>query len=393
MKRKQLLIFVIWLGFVFVGCGRIAENTVTTQESNAQNQYMMASSVSFQETDDCFYGNSLFGRFLQYYDKNSGVAGILCANPACMHDSSDCGAYMQAGATLSVCDGKLYWVAQDQQNGRDYALWRSDLAGMNREKVKPISFEDVVLTYQPQRYAVHRGKLFILGQFSSVTGTQVGYQVSVLSAPLDGSEDMTVLYEEQIDRGVQSTVRFVGDAVYLSLVTFPEGGPFDVTVMKFDIQDGKQSILYHESGMTVIPGDFWITEQEELYLPGADTDHAYVWKIENGIRKEMISWDGSDPSVPKILDGIAIYFSMDGRDRHIGIADLNGEVVYDGVLFPEGILGANGDPNEYGFTVVGGDAEKIILNLQDFSSSQFANYTVMLDLKNHLKPTVLWSSQ
>ena len=341
MKRKQLLIFVIWLGFVFVGCGRIAENTVTTQESNAQNQYMMASSVSFQETDDGFYGNSLFGRFLQYYDKNSGVAGILCANPACMHDSSDCGAYMQAGATLSVCDGKLYWVAQDQQNGRDYALWRSDLAGMNREKVKPISFEDVVLTYQPQRYAVHRGKLFILGQFSSVTGTQVGYQVSVLSAPLDGSEDMTVLYEEQIDRGVQSTVRFVGDAVYLSLVTFPEGGPFDVTVMKFDIQDGKQSILYHESGMTVIPGDFWITEQEELYLPGADTDHAYVWKIENGIRKEMISWDGSDPSVPKILDGIAIHFSMDGRDRHIGIATLNGEVVYDGVLVPEGIPGAN----------------------------------------------------
>ena len=84
MKRKQLLIFVIWLGFVFVGCGRIAENTVTTQESNAQNQYMMASSVSFQETDDGFYGNSLFGRFLQYYDKNSGVAGILCANPACI---------------------------------------------------------------------------------------------------------------------------------------------------------------------------------------------------------------------------------------------------------------------------------------------------------------------
>ena len=43
--------------------------------------------------------------------------------------------------------------------------------------------------------------------------------------------------------------------------------------------------------------------------------------------------------------------------------------------------------------IVGGDREKLILNLNNFLQSGMTNYMVMLDLTDNLKPTVLWSDE
>lgn len=403
--KKRLAICTLAICLLLIGCGsgEVSDPTEPAATDfqigepmpgfDAQNQYMRVIAISFQETDGFYCGSNLTGNYIQYYDKASGISGVLCADPACTHDSSDCGAYIESSSSLSCYNGKLYWIARDAQGGNDLYLWRSELSGTNREKVKRISFEDVILPYQPQRYMIHRGKLYMLGQASSVTGTQTGYRVSLLATPLDSSKKYTTLYDETFDRGVQATVRCVGNAAYLSVISFSAGGPFDVTVTRYNVGSGAAETVYEETGMTDIPGAIWVTAQGELYLPGTGTDCAYVWKLENGERVEIASWAGSNPSVPDILDGIAVTIYTENGARSVQITDMSGKTVYDGKLFPAEIPGLTGDPNAYSFALVGGDADKIIVNLQNFTGTGLVDYTIMLDVTDNMKPTILWSSQ
>lgn len=401
MNRIQSIISIFLVILLCAGCAGTSGKTDQFETDaampgyDAQNKYFMATLSSFQETDGFFCGSSCMGSYLQYYDKASGITGMLCADPACPHNSADCSAYIQSGATFSYYDGHFYWIAPASQGGNDFFLWKSDLSGANRKQVKSISFENTIMAYQPQRYVVHRGKLYMIGRSSSVSGTRVSNRISILATSLDESEDVAVLYDNTIDRGVNMTTRFVGNSIYLSLVTFPEGGPFDVTIMKFDTKSGSSETVYEESNIDTALGTLWVTEQGEFYLPGVDDTHAYVWKLENNERIEIasVSWAGGYPSTPYIMDGVAACFTLTDNVRYTRIINLSGETLYDGKLFPEAIAGLKGNPNEYTFSVIGGDSDKLILNLQNFTETGLVDYTIMLDVTNNMKPTLLWSSQ
>ena len=44
---------------------------------DADNRYMIWEINSFQETEDYFFGTTLFGRYLHYYDLQTGISGLL----------------------------------------------------------------------------------------------------------------------------------------------------------------------------------------------------------------------------------------------------------------------------------------------------------------------------
>lgn len=359
-------------------------------EKNAQNQYLLADATSFQETDGFFCGTNLLGSYLQFYDKESGISGILCADPACTHESDECGAYIKKGANLSYYDGSLYWITEDADS-RDNCLWQSDLSGMNRKEIMQISFEDVIYPYQPQRYVIHQGKLYIMGHASVVDGTQSGYRVSLLSGSLSADEDFTVVYDEVFSGNTTETYRFVGDAVYLSLVTYENITSFDLTVIKFDINNHTSTVVYQQANLSENPGAIWVTENHELYLPAMKETEAYLWKLEDNTRKEITSWSAEKMSAPKVMDGIAMSLSLEGNERWVDIRDFSGEAVYSGKLYPSSVPGLEKDPNTYSTSLVGGDEEKLIFQLIEPTGTK--NYTVLLDLKDHMKATVLWSSE
>lgn len=400
--KKRTILVVLTVCLVLAGCTKVSsqghnmEHFESSLGFDAQNQYMLTTTTSFQETNDFFCGSNYIGNYIKYYDKISGISGTLCADPTCMHDSSDCGAYMQAGATLSCYDGMFYWIAQDIQGSMGYYLWRGDLSGMNREKVKQIGYEDIILTYQPQQYVVHRGNLYILGRNDIVDGAKSLCRVSLLSTPLNGTQEFTTLYDETFDCNVISAIRFRGAFAFLHITTFPQdGSSFHVTVSKIDLHSGNTEIVFEEAEISESPGTLWVTEQGEFYLPGADDTRAYVWKLENNERVQIVSasWSGGYPSIPYIMDEAAVCFTRIDDVLYTRIINLSGETLYDGKLFPEGITGIEGDPNKYTFTVVGGDSDKLILNLQGFTGTGLVDYTIMLDVTNNMKPTLLWSSQ
>ena len=355
---------------------------------DADNQYLLWAGISIQEIENYIFGTGLGREYLHYYDLQTGISGLLCPDPACTHDSNACSAKVGLCASVSYYDGKLYWVGEDPAGGgRDRYLWRSDITGTNREKLKTISFQDTVLAYQPQRYYIHRGNLYFLGKADTVDGVKTGKRVSLMTAPLEGDGGFTPLFDETFPEGAEATVRFVGNRVYFAVQSFQADRSVNLTITCYDRTDGTSQVLFEQNGMEEILGDIWVTEAGEIYMPVLVENVGKVLKLEDGAWTELMSLEGENVTVPIILDGIVVFKEQKGDTRWVHILTLSGETMYEGALYPEAIPGIEEDPDTLSWAIMGGDREKLILYLESWTEE----YIVMLDLTDNLKPTVLWS--
>ena len=355
---------------------------------DADNQYLLWAGISIQEIENYIFGTGLGREYLHYYDLQTGVSGLLCPDPACTHDSNACSAKVGLCASVSYYDGKLYWVGEDPAGGgNDRYLWRSDITGTNREKLKTISFQDTVLVYQPQRYYIHRGNLYFLGKADTVDGVKTGKRVSLMTAPLEGDGGFTPLFDETFPEGAEATVRFVGNRVYFAVQSFQADGSVNLTITCYDRTDGTSQVLFEQNGMEEILGDIWVTEAGEIYMPVLVENVGQVLKLENGAWTEVMSLEGENVAAPTILDGIVEFDGVTEGTRWVHIFTSSGETVYEGELYPEAIPGIEEDPDTLSWAIMGGDREKLILYIESWTEE----YIVMLDLTDNLKPTVLWS--
>lgn len=400
MKKAAILCVVLSI-LMLAGC-----KDQKTQEfpdspmpgMDAQNQYIFLNTQGFYEAEDFFCGTGYAGGLLRYYDKESGISGVLCPDPACTHDTNECGARTSNGGTsVSVYNGKLYWVGELQE-GHKTVLYRSDLSGANREEVLQLDRQKVILTYQPQRYVIHRGYLYILGTSSEVDDTEAQYLESLLAVPLEGGQEPAVLYEQKVNTYHEVTYRFVGNSVYLEMVT-KDGDTWNITISRYDTQEKTWEQLYEEKNISAKIGRMWVTEQGEIYLPGIGDNQAYIWRLEEGSRKQTASWETAAADMPDLLGGIAVQFTVREEVRWLDVVSFTGEHLYSGVLFPNPVPelekdpGAAVDPFRGGLAsvFVGGDREKLVVIFLDVLENK--NYTILLDLTDNLKPTVLWSEE
>lgn len=403
--KKGILAVVVAIALLLSGCQNNTHSVTNptdaddpiqfAPEKNVQNKYIM-SGTNFQEAGEFFLGTSLVGDYLQYYDKTSGISGVLCADPSCAHDGKECGGNMGGGLSLSYYDGKLYWVGPEGSAYMKDYLWQSDLSGMNRKKIMEIPWDEIRMPYQPQRYVIHQGKLYIMGSASVVDGTQTGKRKSLLSIPLTGDESFTTVYDEVLPNAVDNErYIFVDGFIYIYMYSFDEeSSTKNLTVTKVDIAKNTSEVIYQENDITELLGDFWVTEDHELYLSGSTDEKAHLWKIENGSKKEITFWPVDEVNVPDVMDGIVMFMTRDENNiRYVDIRNFSGETVYTGKLFPSAISGLKKDPNTYNFAVVGGDTEKIIISLIEFADKTMVNYTILIDLKDNMKATILWSSE
>ena len=131
-----------------------------------------------------------------------------------------------------------------------------------------------------------------------------------------------------------------GNYVYLSCVSFgAAGGPFDITIIRYNTETQTGEELYTEKGVSQYLGKIWVTEQGEIYLPGAGAGKAYVWKIQDGQRKEMLSWEDGDDSPPDLLDEVVVHITRKEYTRWLNVMDYTGKTLYEGKLFPQPVPG------------------------------------------------------
>ena len=364
-------------------------------EKNAQNKYL-GGFTNFQEADGFFLGTAEVNGYLLYYDKASGISGVLCADPSCVHNGKECGGNIGGVLSLSYYDGKLYWVGPEGSAFMKDYLWQSDLSGMNRKKIMEIPRDEIIMPYQPQRYVIHQGKLYIIGSASVVDGTQTGKRKSLLSRALSGDEGFTTVYDEVLPNANDNErYIFVDGFIYIYMSSLnEESSTKNLTVTKVDIAKNISEVVYQETDVTDILGNIWVTEDHELYLSGSTDEKAYLWKIENGSKKEITFWPVDEVNVPDVMDGIVMFMTRDEDNiRYVDIRNFSGETIYKGKLFPSAISGLKKEPNTYNFAVVGGDTEKIIINLIEFADKTMVNYTIQIDLKDNMKTTILWSNK
>ena len=406
---KKLFVFALALCLLLPGCAVQDNPGQTTPETtgkedpfnspepmpgfDADNRYIIEGGVRIQEAGSVFFGG--MGQFIRYYDTASGVTGVMCPNPECTHDSPACGAHVENSSSTCYYNGKRYWVSADPQGGcGDYYLWRSDLSGENREKVKRISFNDVILPYQPQWYAIHRGKLYFFGKKGRLKDGNVVMRYVLMSTPLDSSEEYIPIFDETYECGVDMTVRFVGNAIYRSTMFYNAAvsNLTDVVVTRYDRETGAAETLFEEKGFALYPKKFWVTEDGTLYLGGNGKDCVTVWKLENGKKVEFLSRQGSSPRVELTGGVVVCHYLKDGKIWG-EVITLSGETLFNGWVYPNSIPGMEEDPNGGCSRIfLGGDGDKIFVQLTPKDQKE-RNYTIMLDIRSGMKATVLWSNE
>lgn len=362
---------------------------------DAQNKYGIFSVWGFQESETFYCGGVGIGKgnLLYYYDKETGNSGLLCADPACTHDSSACGAYVEWGAKIFLHGGKRYWITNDfQTDGADFILRRGEISGINRQKIKIISLENIIIPYSPQQYAVHRGNLYFVGYTNRVHGVQTGNRLTLMQSPLDETEEFTALFDKTYEADVHFDVRYIGDHAFLLVQLWNDGNTsVDIELYRIALSDGEAELLFETADVEYIDG-FWVTEQEEVYL--IEWGNGTLFKLLNGKPVWVAAMKHTEYC--KLMDGIAVSYYVEDEERCVEIMDFDGNLIYDGVLFTEEIPEITADPKlsrRYGMTLIGGDRDKLIIGLELMKDLSTECYTIEVKISEGMKPTLLWKQE
>lgn len=359
---------------------------------DAQNKFTNLPMSSFQETEDFFFGNLNKNRFLRYYDKVTGFSDYLCANPACTHSDATCSAYIVSNAAAFWYNGQRWWITQKENDKSAEYLYCSDLSGINQKSVKRIDTEEIVYVYQPQQYAIHRGNIFARCANTIVNGSEVTQRYALLASPLDGTEEFAVLFDQYIPSGAVNVMRFAGTKVYYSLwVRESESGAGSLTITSYDVATKEYATVFTEAGITDYLGEFWVTADGQVYLPGVDADAkgACLWKIEDGTRKKVYTLPEAMYMIAYLAEDVMITLTSEEEELGIQVWDFDGKLLASAApMFPPEVPGVEGDLNTYRLNLMGGDKEKILLLMNGANTE----HIILLDAQNNLEPTVLWST-
>ncbi len=387
---KKLFAVALLACILLSGCA--VEETPKSESSRlAQNKYLSSLIHPFIESDSAFY--SLNARRICYYDKQSGISDILCPDPSCTHEDETCGAYLEGGADDLFClyDGKLYWFGLESPTAyRSMCLWRCDTDGTNHEKVKVLDYETIVSNYAVQKWVLHENRLFFYSNRDVVVGTQALYRITFGYIPLDG-EEIVVLYQEDLEGFVSKLTMFYSEqAEYLAMWCGDR-----LTIRRFDLKDDSMEEILNVEMKKSRYGYYsiWVTEDGALYFAAGYG----VYEVRNGALRERFAFETQDNGYVYLGDGIAVTEEVIDGYRMAEIRDFDGNLIYNGKLFPEppegfgetiGMVGKDISP-KYSFGIVGGDSEKLVLCMGEIGND--VEHFFSLDIRDSMKATYLFS--
>ena len=401
MMRKKVSVLVLSICILLSACGTTGSNFGDSRTNTDQREDRYPIYNGIYEVDNFFFGGDPSGGFLYYYDKTTGFSDFLCADPSCEHNSRNCGAYVDRTGLAAFYNGKRYWATFRTDDGDAAGMltfWSGDMDGSNRKQIKKIPGESLG-QYVPQTSIIFDNKIYMLGIVNFVDDTLIGNRITVLRTSLDGDKSVEKLFEENYTLNVQARMALVDDSVYVAIQTWTNDGVYSIKIEKINIDTLEQETVYEENDIPEPAGVPWITGAGAIYIPGLDK----MWRIEQEKRVQVASFtSGIGPA--EVYDGIVLQIYISNGERYADILDFSGERIYRGKLFPKDVDGITGDLNTvngYGLTVFGGDREKVIVSIKQFQSRGEAEngeidnnptYFLMLDLKDNMKPTLLWTA-
>ena len=332
------------------------------------------------ETEDAYYYNFL-SRYLYYYDKASGINGVLCSRPECTHDSEEyntsCSGYIDPYLrSINMMDGRLWYCSCDYAN-RCNAIFSIGLDGTDKRVECDIEGYDVLGYGTPQRLDHHRGKLYGYSIYQRVTEAVPEKGLSILCIdPKTG--DAQVLYDL---RGSYLWVSFYyyEQYVYCCYYEYHGKAGSDVHILRWDTDTLERETVFEESG--VDGGQFSIkvvSEEKIMLVPNVlpEGSPQVVFCILNGKLTKAFEFDSL--GIAYAIEGGDLCYDRDREQMEILKND--GSLVYKGDI-GAGFLKELGDGMEINSeSAVYGDTNEIFIvySLKDAEETKAARSSCLV---------------
>ena len=219
---------------------------------------------------------------VHYYDKASGIGGVLCGKPECAHSTaygSSCNAYINSSSeNLCVYNSRLYWIGGDAR----YTIYSMALDGTDRRTERQLKPGEVYTSHHGLTSAVfHRGYAYIWVINYRIQDGREAKCFDLAAVPLDPDEEVRVIFSEELDAYAASwnpwlAIQAYGDDVYI-LMDLPVGSSdgsqdsypdiYDFKIQRYDTRTQELATLYHDGQSPIwYPTEMWAMDDGLLFF-------------------------------------------------------------------------------------------------------------------------------
>lgn len=376
MKKLILLISAL---LMLTSCGKGAERAVTYDCDNNFQQYSMPMICG---DDDTLFFAFDDGSQLWYYDKATGISGLLCGKPECTHNGTECNAYF-VGSELSLYGGKIYSLKPFYGSGCE--VFSSDIDGSNRKTVIDLvgsEFSNMLAdSVSDLSGKFHRGYFYACGTHHMIIDGILNDHAQVFAYSLDGGKG-GIIY----DNTELTAIKIQPFDDYLYFVAYSDDA---IEVCRYSPESGEVEVLYN-GDMPFSSPKIWVTDDSILF--GDISESAIVYKLDfaNGTITSLFDFN-SDTDKPYLLYGFTDDYivggNMNGIEYLLCLKDYDGKTILETTVTPPNI---SDDEPLYTFPC-GSDDEYIYLWSKVWSNAHDVQFIIGVSLKDG-KSEVLWTN-
>lgn len=307
MKRTTALLLTSILLLALTGCDKKEEIDTSLDSNRAFIQDGAWEQVCETEDTVYFTGGSV-GNLIHYYEKATGVSGVLCGKAECEHSTapgSKCNAYIGSSDNLCVYNNRLYWIdgwssicsmALDGTDHRTERTKDGELYSDHTGGSSSIFHRGYAYTWV-KNYTVRDGKEVVRLDFAAV--------------PLDPDEEPHMIFQEELTDIAARYSPFIimqayGNDIYILTNGAATGQEDDGTarpefhdlqIRRYNAVTEELTTLYHDSQSHVNETrGLWPMDDGLLFfgiweLDGEYSDDIYKLDFESGELVKLFSFD------------------------------------------------------------------------------------------------------
>lgn len=284
MKRTIALLLTSALLLTFSGCGEKAETEASPDIDRVVSRYGGGEQVC--ETEDTVYFTGFGGHLIHYYEKATGVSGVLCGKAECEHSTatgSKCNAYVNSADNLCVYNNRLYWI------GYRNTINSMALDGTDHRTERARDEELYATNTQGFSALFHRGYAYVYIKNCTVRDGKEVVRLDVAAIPLDPDEEPHMIFQEELsDLAVRyasyEVMQAYGDDIYIlthrAAADQEDDGEitpdyYDLQIRRYNTVTEELTTVFHDSRFP----DHYVVE---------------MWAMDDGIMFAGSRWDSDD---------------------------------------------------------------------------------------------------